>query len=409
MIDFNKISRIGIGTYRMNITNKEHLNSLRYAFEQGINLIDTASNYQFGNSERLIGSVLNGKKRENTFIVTKAGYIQGEDINAFSSILNKSRTIRINDNFLYSIDSLFLESQIKASLKRLNTNYLDGFLIHNPEHYFDVQNENQKFIYDHLIESLLFLETLVKKGIIRYYGISSNTLPNHNIDLRRIINENNEFPNFKLTQFPYNLNEKDAVEKNSEDESLIDFCKRNEIITFANRPLNTTYKGKVLRLADYSDEYESIDFRREQPLFEEFLHLIKKQLERFGEASLPKDYAPIKFLIENRKKIANPEAVNQIVNLHLIPFLNQLQFSTDDKINIVLKELNNYWILYSKKHITERTLEFKKTLQTEGAFTENDHRDISLMACERYLNDGLDHILVGMRKKKYIDKLLPLI
>lgn len=408
MKKLDKISKIGIGTYRMNITNQEHCNALSYAIDNGVCLIDTASNYQFGNSEKLIGSVLNGKKRENTFIITKAGYIQGEDINTFSSILEPLRTIKINKNFLYSIEPSFLETQITTSLKRLNTDYIDGFLIHNPEHYFDVENKNQKFIYQHLSEAFEFLEKLVDKGLIRYYGISSNALPTRGIDLRQILNDDTDFPNFKLAQFPYNLIENEAKDKNVNEQSLVDFCITNGIKTLANRPLNTTLNGKVLRLANYSDEYENVDFNQEQFLFNEFLYKIENQLKKFGEASKPEDFSPIKFFVENRKNIANPEAVNKAVNSHLLPFIQQLQFK-DDKIITIIEELLNYWVLYSKRYITERTIQLKNSLFDKGIFKENDARDFSLVACEKYLNDGIQHILVGMRKKEYIDKLLPLI
>jgi aryl-alcohol dehydrogenase-like predicted oxidoreductase len=407
MISLNKISKLGIGTYRMTHTYEEHINSLRYGIDNGVNLIDTASNYQFGNSEKLIGEVLDKITRKNAFIITKAGYIQGNDINDFSKILNTSRTIKIKDSFFYSIESSFLEAQITASLKRLNTDYLDGFLIHNPEHYFDVENQNQKHIYEHLIESCSFLETLVDKGIIRYYGISSNVMPSNGIDLRRIINDDNDFPNFKLAQFPYNLVENEASKKNGDD-SLIDFCIKKGIKSFANRPLNTIHSGKVLRLADYSDEFANVDFEKEQILFGEFLNLIKEQFEKFGETSNPEDFSPINFFIKNRKDIANPEAVNKAVNNHLLPFIEQLQFK-EDKIKKIITELFGYWVLYSKKSITTRVFELKASLTSNEVFTNNDNRNISLMSCENYLKNGIDHVLVGMRKKEYIDDLKSLL
>ena len=217
----------------------------------------------------------------------------------------------------------------------------------------------------------------------------------------------NSFPNFKLAQFPYNLVE-DEASKKSEDESLIDFCKRNEIKTFANRPLNTTYNRKVLRLADYSDELSNVNFEEEQVLFEEFLNLIKVQLEKFGETSKPKDFTPINFFIKNRKNIVNPEAVNKAVNNHLLPFIEQLQFE-DNAINKIINELLDYWILYSKKSITTRAFELKEHLISKGVLSESDNRNISILACENYLKNGINHILVGMRNKKYVDNILSLV
>src|SRR5690606_27468337 len=121
-------------------------------------------------------------------------------------------------------------------------------------------------------------------------------------------------------------------------------------------------------------------------------YLVQNKIDKKG-------YAPIKFLVENRKKIANPEAVNKAFDSHLIPFLKQLQF-TDGKVNSILIKLKNYWLLFSKRSITERALELKNSLVNKGVFDKEDTRDFSLMACERYLNDGLNHVLVGMRKEK---------
>ncbi len=405
MIDFTKISRLGIGTYKMTINDNNHQKAFEYALGKGINLIDTASNYQFGNSEKLIGSMLKGM-RKKVFLISKSGYIQGDDIKSYSYMLSSPRTIKISDNFLYSINSSFLEAQIIASLKRLNTDYLDGFLIHNPEHYFDIINKNQPYIYEHLTEACEFLESMVKKGVIRYYGISSNVLPTNGIDLSKILS-NNDFPHFKLAQFPHNLVENEAIKK-GQDDSLIGFCRKNKIKTFANRPLNTKYQGKVLRLADYYDEYLDIDFKEEEVLFQKFLKNIREQLLKFGEISPLENFTPIQFFIKNRKNIANPEAVKKAINSYLIPFVKQLQFS-DSSIEKMIYRLSEYWILYSKKYITERSGNLKNKLKFEGVIKKNDNRDISLIACENYLNSGIDHVLVGMRKKKYVDNLLNLL
>jgi len=408
MIDLKDISKIGIGTYKMSSNSTKHIESLNYAIDCGINLIDTASNYQFGDSERLIGNLISQINREKVFIISKAGYIQGNDKKKFSSFLDNKRTIKISEGFYYSIEKEFLELQIQASLKKLNTDYLDCFLIHNPEHYFDVPNENQSKIYEHLVESLFHLETLVKKGVIRYYGISSNVLPKKGLDLTKIISSN-DFPNFKLIQFPYNLIENDASLKNYDNKSLIEICKKRDIKTISNRPLNTTHNNKVLRLANYSSEVLKIDDFQEEKLFNVFLQKIQDQLTKFGEDSKPEDFTPIKYFIDNRKGIANPEAVSQAVEGHLIPFINQLQFNDNNDVLKITRELQYYWSLYSKASITQRASNLKKELITKGVFDKADKRDISLMACEIYLNNGIDHVLVGMRKKEYVEKLLPLI
>lgn len=408
MISINKISKLGIGTYRMTISNKEHFSSLQHSIDNGVNLIDTSSNYQFGNSERLIGEIISKNDRKQLFIISKAGYIEGDDVKEFADLLNLETTTKIDDGFYYSFEKSFLKKQIQASLNRMKTDYLDGFLIHNPEYHLTNPKFNDLNFLRQLQDSFMFLEQLVKDGVIRYYGLSSNKLPSGEINIEKILENKKMFPNFKLLQFPYNLIENEATQNKKDKDSLIEYCKKNHIKTLANRPLNTTYQGKVLRLANYSSDYATVDFSIEEELFNEFLKLISRRLIEIGETSKPNDFSPINFLIRNRKSIANPEAVMQATNSHILPFIQQLDFK-DDKALTLLKELKNYWLLYSKMDSTNRASILKDKLQSCKVLKQNDDRDISLIACEKYLEDGLDTILVGMRKKQYFEKLKTLL
>ncbi|EJW04852.1 hypothetical protein EDEG_04188 [Edhazardia aedis USNM 41457] len=67
MLNINEISKIGIGTYRMNIDNSENYEAIIYAIESGINIIDTASNYHLGKSELLIGDSISKQIRNSSF------------------------------------------------------------------------------------------------------------------------------------------------------------------------------------------------------------------------------------------------------------------------------------------------------------------------------------------------------
>ena len=54
-----QVSQAGFGSYRIDVRSNDHIKAFRKAILSGINIIDTSSNYTNGNSERLIGSVLN--------------------------------------------------------------------------------------------------------------------------------------------------------------------------------------------------------------------------------------------------------------------------------------------------------------------------------------------------------------
>lgn len=407
MINIKNLSKIGIGTYRMSIENSEHKNAFNYALEKGINLIDTASNYQNGNSERLVGNCMENFQRENVFIVTKAGYIQGDDIEKIKD-LNIKKLVKITDSFLFSIDKEFIKFKFHESLKKLNTDYIDCFLIHNPEHYFDVDNIYQENINDDIIETFKLLEDLVTEGKLRYYGISSNNITKNNskgINLNKIFKFKNNFPSFKFLQFPYNLIENEASNNLLNEKSLIDLCKEQDITIISNRPINTTFEGKVLRLAEYNDDFNIIsNEKKEEELFDLFLLKIIERLNILGENSSLDVFLPIKFFIDNRKVIANTEAIDKAINYYLIPFLSQIELNNYEIITMI-RELREYWVLFSKQYNNDRLKNLKEELVRKKILDLTDKTAFSIIACDHYLKNGIDHVLMGLRNKKYIDEI----
>ncbi|MBA5629240.1 aldo/keto reductase [Moheibacter lacus] len=404
MINLENLSKIGIGTYRMSIENNNHREALEYAIDNGINLIDTASNYQNGNSEKLIGKLIDSSLRENVFIITKAGYIQGDDINKLSSI-NKNKIVHINERFYYSIDKSFIELQIKQSLERINTEYIDCFLIHNPEHYFDVPNEIQKDIDQHIIETFQYLEGLVNTGIIRYYGISSNHLPDpslKNFGFENLLKLRNQFPHFKIVQFPFNLVESNASLKLYNSNSLIDVCKQYDIKCISNRPFNTIYEGKTLQLIDHSFELNNINEEKEIELFHKMLNLVQNRLHEIGENTPIEEFTPIKYLIKNRKLIANEAALNEVIRRYLFPFLNQIELADENTFKII-SLLQNEWRLFIKQNNKLRLTSLKEKMGI------NENEDLMKYLYDLYLTQGVDHVLMGLRNKKYVDNILHLL
>ena len=117
----------------------------RKAIEMGVNYVDTSSSYSNGNSERLIGRIIKGR-RTAFHIATKVHFYGGW------------RDTR---------DALIREAE--GSLKRLQTDYLDILLIHNLS---DARVAHQE-------EVLAAFEQLKKEGKIRYTGVSCHRDPVH--------------------------------------------------------------------------------------------------------------------------------------------------------------------------------------------------------------------------------------
>ena len=55
--------------------------------------------------------------------------------------------------------------------------------------------------------------------------------------------------------------------------------------------------------------------------------------------------------------------------------------------------------------MTQKAITFQKEMIEQGIIKKGDDRPLSVIACETYLNFGIDHVLVGMRNTNYVDTL----
>jgi aryl-alcohol dehydrogenase-like predicted oxidoreductase len=138
-----KISPLILGSWEFGassiVSEEQAVRVIRKAIELGIDAIDTAEGYGAGLSERIIGRAIKGYRRDEIFITTKVSY----------------EHLRYDD-VLKAAD---------ASLKRLETGYIDLYLIHWPHHYIPLR------------ETLKAMERLWAEGKIRYIGVSNFPLP----------------------------------------------------------------------------------------------------------------------------------------------------------------------------------------------------------------------------------------
>jgi aryl-alcohol dehydrogenase-like predicted oxidoreductase len=115
------------------------------ALESGVNFLDTADVYSFGESERLTGQALKnlGVPRKDVVIATKVNGEMGRGPNDRAS----SRG--------HIMDS------VSASLERLQTDHIDLYQIHGNDAVTPVE------------ETLRALDDLVRQGMVRYIGVSN--------------------------------------------------------------------------------------------------------------------------------------------------------------------------------------------------------------------------------------------
>jgi len=263
-----QVTQAGFGTYRI-LQTPDHAEALTFALQSGINLIDTSATYTDGESETLIGLVLKGLfenkalTREEIIIVSKAGYLQGS--NYLVSYQRKLKNNPFPDLVEYAnelehcIHPEFLADQLTRSLERLQLDYLDVYLLHNPEYFlswaehegWDVKKARTEY-YRRIKLAFEYLETQVAQGRIKSYGISSNTFPrteadSEYTDIKKVLEIAQNISashHFKVIQFPMNLIEVDAAN------TLINFAKENKIGILINRPFNAIFNNQLIRLAD---------------------------------------------------------------------------------------------------------------------------------------------------------------
>ena len=200
-----KVSVICLGTMTFGEQNTQDqgFEQMDYALERGVNFFDTAELYAvmprketYGKTEEIIGNWF--KTKQNRDKVILASKITGNGI----SWIREG-----NDNLKF--DKHNIDLAIEASLKRLQTDYIDLYQLHWPERKvakfgdlnfeFD-ENDNEWTQIQDVLESL---EKHIKAGKIRYVGLSNET-PWGVMKFLQVAKENN-LPRMMSIQNVYNL------------------------------------------------------------------------------------------------------------------------------------------------------------------------------------------------------------
>jgi len=156
-----KVSEIGLGAWQLgnnsgwqSMSEKEAIELVEKSIDFGINFFDTAPNYGFGTGEERLGKALKHIDRSKIVINTKFGH---------------------TDTGITNFNSNYIRESLEGSLKRLQVDYVDSLIIHNPPtSYLDGNNNDHYEI----------LEQLIEEGKIKAYGASLDTYD----DIRLFLN-----------------------------------------------------------------------------------------------------------------------------------------------------------------------------------------------------------------------------
>lgn len=443
-------SKAGFGCYRTDISIKDHYDALRYALTNGVNVIDTSANYADGRSEQLIakviGDLISEKKinRNELIIVTKGGYIQGQNYKFASKLKQEGNpfeeVVEFADGLWHSISPGFLEDQISRQLHRLNADYIDVYLLHNPEYYLGRaekdgidRNEAEKIYYERIRKAFEFLEKKVSEGRIREYGISSNTfaLRRSNYDFTSlekvlaIAESVTDDHNFKTIQLPFNLIEAGAVKNKNQKGStktVLEYAFENNIKVLVNRPLNAITSKGLVRLADFKWEaFQEKDFITQIKL----VSLMEDDLmsEKIPNENLSEDIQKVlggilnsgKLIEENWKFFGSIEHYNDVVSRQFVPKISRLMDIADENIqdsgtkdffgryiNELYRLLNftgNYYKMRADKRNKFIHGLINKDLEEKFQGLSLSQKTFLLLSSV----EGVTSVLAGMRKESYAE------
>ncbi|MEM3215452.1 MAG: aldo/keto reductase [Candidatus Micrarchaeaceae archaeon] len=185
-----KLSAIGIGTWKIPNDSRQAIEAIRYGFENGMNFIDTAEMY--GNEE-LVGKAIEGFS--DVFVATKVS------------------------PYHFHYDDLIRACE--SSLKRLNLKSIDLFQLHWPNNNVPIS------------ETMKAMEKLYDDGKIRYIGVS-------NFSVGELIEAQEALSHAEIVsdQVEYSIIMREP------EQGLLQFCNKESITLIAYSPLA---RGAILK------------------------------------------------------------------------------------------------------------------------------------------------------------------
>lgn len=448
------VSPVGFGGYRIRDDQPEQKAALRLALQQGINLIDSSSNYTNGRSEMLIGTLLNemvtekAVQREEVVLVSKAGYLQGDNYEIAEQRKQAGRPFPNLIKFAVGLDHCihpeFLADQLERSRQRLQVECIDIYLLHNPEYYLKWARrshiplaEARAEYYRRIQHAFEFLETAVAAGHIQYYGISSNTFPSYKNQsdftsletVWEIAESLSPTHHFRVIQLPLNLLETGAAteENCSHRQTTLQFAHDKQLGVLVNRPLNAIHDNQIMRLADvlppsYPATIEDVSTAVDS------LKAHEVQFKQAWHASLTNDdatneriwqYLAIGHVLQGQwRGFGNYHNWRDAQNQFFVPraqsaisFLTEAENSPAELINWVnaYVEMVNETIAAVSAFYQETAVNMAQHLQTSVAtIAPAWEADTLSQTAVRALRstEGVSCVLVGMRRPEYVEEIL---
>lgn len=252
--------------------NQDHVDCVKIihrAIDAGINFIDTADVYSYGESEIIVGKAIK-QKRDNLIIATKFMGPMSDEINERGG----SRK--------------WIIKEVENSLKRLDTDYIDLYQIHR----YDEKTD---------IEEILFTMTeLVRQGKIRYFG--SSMFPPDRIVESHWIAEKRGLLRFRCEQPWYSIFSREI------ERFVLPACHRYGMGVITWSPLDAGFlSGKYKSTSDLTTDsrigqFATVflgSFNPEDEIYQQKIVLVKKLTRIADEAGITLTQMAVAFTQEH--------------------------------------------------------------------------------------------------------------
>lgn len=459
------VSAAGFGCYRVADGVPAHHAALRSALLSGVNLIDTSTNYADGASERLVGRVIaelaaeRAVGRRELVVVTKVGYIQGSNLRMVRERAEAGsgfpEVVEYGAGLWHSIAPEFLHDQITRSLERLAMPCVDGVLLHNPEYYLNwavargvALDDARAEYYRRIRNAFAHLEEEVERGRIAFYGISSNSFP-HAADAAdftslaecvRIAEMLSLVHHFATIQFPANLVERGFItERNGpERRTLMDVARAKNLGVLINRPLNAIVRNELIRLADFGtaepppaqadrEEHAARIDAAAAELIADEREFATRHLPAFAEDAEAHEalveYVAVGAAVrEHWRTFGTIERVNDLRSQYFAPRLNAVAAylrengaadaaawfaAYADRVRALLELVADRYAWSAQERSDRIRAALCDALGDADTPCGRAHASLSSLAVRALMGvEGVDCVLVGMRRAEYVDDII---
>jgi len=352
------MSTFAFGTQRVSDENLLHIEALKEAIEEGVRVIETATNYTDGGAQKAIAKVMalfEDDIRDEIKIINSSLYMQND-------------TQGIADH---------IEEEIKKSLKNLQLNSIETFLIECED----------KFISD----AFTALEKEIQKHNIKSYGICNKQFSDIEKDIeaaqKAAMKIGNEKHSFTTLQLSINLLEKESLQ-------YATLAKKRGFQVLACRPLDAQKDGLMYRLAEY-----------EEP--KDYYHTLNELLEICENDQLQALYNLIEQMDMNKHKFGFIGEYDSFLVTQILPHIKKTVEKISPEVLDTLLEYIDRFLREYRDMVAYESSKMTKTALKE--YFKDCNAKMQECALRFLLElDDIDFIIVGMRKPSYVQEIMAL-